>query len=457
MIWPCRGVMGSMKRLGAWPSVAGVLLLLQVPLQLWLSHEEPMGGWASQGLAALAVFSAWSIATVPMLCTLLAARELRMPSGVSRVVFATMTGLAAWTFAVTCVPPLLWHVAPALDPELTVFLMGVGALFAMIGSSFQGVLWPVLFLVLICRIFDWSWALTRPQLTILSGVMLLIVVGRTIAIGRALGRGSRPALSPLLEAFSHSTEKRPEGRTGSGRARRGVAGWRGTRTPSSVVRTALGPPYEHRTLLKEAGSFLCVFGFITLPFWFSYDQVSSNLMVLGFLLIFMPMACITWTLGITTRLAALLSESSGELAEVALLPGAGSAQEQGRVLLRETLLRPIASGAPLLLGYAVVLGRVNAPPAALLPAVLLVVGMVLMFATATLGVLARKFRTAAWPVLGVGLLFWLPGMLALYDLRADRGISITQGLAWLLPLGSLLACLIPWGRLVFLRQRLLYP
>jgi uncharacterized membrane protein len=200
-----------------------------------------------------------------------------------------------------------------------------------------------------------------------------------------------------------------------------------------------------------------MFGFITLPFWFSYDQVLSNLMVLGLLLMFMPMACITWTLGITTRLAALLSESSGELAEVALLPGAGSAQEQGRVLLRETLLRPIASGAPLLLGYAVVLGRVNAPPAALLPAVLLVVGMVLMFATATLGVLARKFRTSAWPVLGVGLLFWLPGMLALYDLRADRGISITQGLAWLLPLGSLLACLIPWGRLVFLRQRLLYP
>jgi len=168
------------------------------------------------------------------------------------------------------------------------------------------------------------------------------------------------------------------------------------------------------------------------------DQLWSNLFVLVWLLL-LPLASCSWMLGITKRLTALLIEPGGELAELALLPGAGSAQEHGRVVLRETLMRRLAWGAPLLAGlvagYAAVLGRVHAPAGALLSGVLLGLGIVLLYATVTW----VSLPASSAPQFGraLGSLAWASYSVRRY-LRADRSFPITQGLAWLLPLGP------PW-------------
>ena len=140
-----------------------------------------------------------------------------------------------------CVPPLVWHDAGARAPELTLAGMCMGALYPLVGPSLGQVLWQPFFAV-ICTVFGWPWALTRAQLTILSVTMLQIFAGRMLAVVHALGRGSRPALSPFFEAINSFVEAGSVARAAQGRARPDAAGWRGARMPASIVRTDLGPP-----------------------------------------------------------------------------------------------------------------------------------------------------------------------------------------------------------------------
>lgn len=434
--------------------VASVALLLLVPIL----YAGPYAFWIYV-FAPMSLCVLWRIYFAPMMLgMLLATHELRVP-GVSRAFVTTVAGLVVWIFALMCVPLLARHDVPAWWPQLALMAVCLGALSALVGSLLQQVLWLALYSVIGGVWVHWPWALTHAQLTILSAAMLLILAGRSVVVGRQLRRGSKPAISLFGESESDAG-------AGSRRAHRVRERWRGARSPGSVVRAVLGPPYERRALLKEVAPFLCLVIVLNVPAAIFFgDQPWSSYMVLAYILMLVPMVAGAWCLGLATRLSALLTEQGAERVELVLLPGAGNAREQGRVLLKETIVRPLSWGAPFIAGmlvaYAAMLWRIHAPAVALVSGVLLVLCMVLLFATIIVGVVARKLSvTRHWMlVMGVwAYLFFVPGTLTLQDLVRSHGSpSLGQLLAWLLLLALLSAALMAWGWQARRFERLLYP
>jgi hypothetical protein len=209
-------------------------------------------------------------------------------------------------------------------------------------------------------------------------------------------------------------------------------------------------------MLRPAAEFLFC-GSVTIMFTGRFPLVLS-----AFILVTVPMFGAAWLLPRLQRLEALLGEPSAEIAELALLPGAGDRKEQGRALLREALVWPMAWEALLLaavaVGYAMLVGRADAEPVAPLPAVILAAGMLLLYAAMTMGVLARILRPVSlWVALGTPFVFHPALLLAVRDLSAHRGnLSSGQTLAWLLPLVLISVCLAAWARHALRRPWLLY-
>lgn len=399
---------------------------------------------------ATLVYGTWLSAAIVPSRLLLVAHELRVP-GVSRTFSLTVLGLAAWTFVVMCAPSVVWSDAPAPWPELILLMICMGCLHTLSSGWLQALIGEAVTLVLLTAWFHWPWAPSREALTILSVAMLLVLAWRIAAVARAVGRGSWPAL----------LGKEVEGRAGReavpffGRTR-AQGGRHGARSPAAVLHTALGPLYGLRTMLRPAAELAISLGVL------SVLTGTFRAALIGYTLMVMPITGGAWLLSRLQRLAALLHEPSAEIAELALLPGAGDRKEQGRALLREALLRPLAWGA-LLLGvfvalYSALLEWAHAEPAATLSAVLLSAGLLLLFAALTMGVLSRKLRSLTLSLaLGAPFIFSPAVLLAVRDLSAHGGsLSVGQGLAWLLTLGPIAAVLIAWARLTLRREWLLY-
>lgn len=448
-------VMSPRRRAYAWPllPIRGPVTLLLVSLLalLLLALKGFPGGPDGQiAMAAVmviqtaAVFSAWAILAQELVKFALTADQLRLP-GLTRALAATVAGVAALTLAVMVVAHAVLHDAPFSWMELTGLMIGMGSLCALFEWSLRWV--PCLGLLIIFPAFlHIPWGLPRGLVTILSFLALLILAGRLAALGHAHRRGVRCAV--LEEALQDGPW--PEARAASAGVR---AGWRGC-PPVAAARSALGPLYGSRAMLKGAAGVLLA-GVAPLA-WIKPDLLSP---VAGGALGLAAMCASLWFLRLATRLAALLEQPGAEMAELALLPGVGSSQQQERTMLREALLRPLAWIALMLGGIlAAYAARIDPPSALLILVVVFSAAMVLLFATVTIGVLARQLRpTHPW-VQAVATLLFFPLLFPSAYSLADRGrLSLWEGLAWGLVLGALCVCLISWARLVRRRARMRVP
>jgi hypothetical protein len=250
-------------------------------------------------------------------------------------------------------------------------------------------------------------------------------------------------------------------------------------TPRGVMRAALGPGYRDRGLLLLVPLAALLAG---AAFWLLWWRLHRSLLCCGTLangqdpafLQLQPYVAQGLTCGSVmlsgiavvllvtriARLAEVFKQSGAELTELALLPGLGGAAMQHALLLRESLLRPLGWFGLWIGGLAgVMLLLLAQVHATLFQFLYVAVGpgiMFLMFAALGFGLLggaldpAARWREWVWSLI---LILWIEFSgwgLALEPARLAGAetlglILLGMGVAWVLLLAGLFACLLRWA------------
>ena len=170
------------------------------------------------------------------------------------------------------------------------------------------------------------------------------------------------------------------------------------------------------------------------------------------------------------RSGELLWNQQGEIADLAILPGLGDTRCQRRALLHEALIRPLIHYTAWFCGVTgswwvlVWTGRAPVQSILLLPE--LMVSMLMLFATMSVGVLSSQldrlsmwFKGAAWvstiPAFFslISLQLWSFGLL--HAPASPSSLLIWQSIANVSIVGGMAVCLITWGIQLSRRPNLL--
>jgi hypothetical protein len=418
----------------------------------------------------------------------LSANELRVPR-VLRTLCFTLSGLAAWTVFELLAPIVALH-GPYLQWLLFIFY---GICAGILVALFRGTYFELPILLSYGAVeFDASMgsSIVSPKWVELLAITLpLLIAWRLRVLIRALRTDAHGDLflRSLVATEGWNLPARwsvGSRATASSGARQVLTAWRRAvfgenrdsrqrtvdRSSTGVWRVSLGPLYERRVSLI----LLC---FAPLPIMLSlathaYTIASTKSLTIP-VLVSLPFLCgifgVMFFLNRVRRLADLLYSPSGEIADLALLPGLGGRWLlQRRALLREVLVRPLSYyGLCLggLVGSCWVLLRLG--QAQIEPILFLVVppsAMLLLFAMLTVGVLSGRLgRDSAW--FNGSMYFLLPPMLlSMFASLGPRpphewtaSLSTWLSIVWLIVLGAMAACLVRWGIQLSRRPNLLCP
>ena len=411
---------------------------------------------------------------------LLSAIELRVP-GVLRMLCLTLSGFAAWTILELLAPIVVLH-GPYLQWLLFVFCaICTGVLAALFRGTYFDI--PILLAggAVDIHAAMGSSIVSPKWVELLTVAMPFLIAWRLRVLIRALRSAAHDDLflRSLAAVEGCNTPARWSGgsrATASSGARQVLTAWRravfgentglrqGTvdRSPTGVWRVSLGPLYERRVSWILSG-------FAPVPILILLGSHASTVMFVQFFSCFVlvgsALACfgVIFLVNRVRRLADLLGNPSGEIADLALLPGLGGRWLQRRALLREALLRPLAY-------YGLCLGGMVGSWWALLrlsqasieTILFLAVppsAMLMLFAMMNVGVLSGRLGRDStriydsvcfviFPVFlfmdaGLGSLNWTPSL------------SGWLSIAWVTVLGAMTACLIRWGIQLSRRRNLL--
>ena len=396
---------------------------------------------------------------------LLSANELRMPR-VPRMLGLTLSGFAAWTLFELLVPIVVLH-GPYLQWLLfIVFAICTGVLVALFrGTWFEAAIFLTCAAVNLVAAMGSS-VVSTTWVALLTVAMPFSIAWRSRVLIRALRSGTHRDL------FSRSLAATDGGspltrRSVSSRATVGSSAHTADRSSTGVWRVSLGPLYERRM----SWILLC---FAPIPIMLSlasraYTVAFAKLITIPLLTSLPLLVGIMGVMFLQTRvrrLADLLCNPSGEIADLALLPGVGGRGWQRRALLREVLVSPLSQyGLCLggLVGSCWVLSRLG--QAQIEPILFLVVpssALLLLFAMMTVGVLSGRLgRDSTW--FNGSIFFLAPPMF--FSLFTSKGIlsrhdwtpslSTWQSIVWVIVLGTMAACLVRWGLQLGRRPNLL--
>jgi hypothetical protein len=400
---------------------------------------------------------------------MLSAIELRVPR-VLRMLCFTSSGLAAWTVFELLTPIVVLH-GPYVQWLLFIFYaIGAGILAALFrGTHFET---PISLSCMAVSLYAsmGSHAVSPEWVEIPAVVMPFLIAWRLKVLIRALCSGSHGHLFRSLVAEGWSMTNRwnaasgapassgvppaaPAGRRAVFGENNGLRQHNADQSSTCVLRVSLGPLYERRA----SRILLC---YAPAPIVILLGSHASTAMFLEYLK-FPVLVCVP-SLGLSgvvfvrnrvRRLADLLCNPSGEIPELALLPGLGGRWLQRRALLREALVRPLAYYG-LCLGGIVwscwVLLRVSQIP--IEPILFLAVppsAMLMLFAMLTVGVLSRRLaRDSVW--FDFSLAFLMPTMSFsilrfLFPHDSTPSLPTWQSIVWVTVLGAMAACLVRWG------------
>jgi hypothetical protein len=473
---------------------AGWILLLAV---FEMIHLATLGGLRDRGrfvfspnallLAAMApmVMVMWTTVGQYQARWALSANELRVPH-VLRTLCFTLSGFAAWTVFELLAPIVVLH-GPYLQWLLFIFCaICTGILAALFRGTYFEL--PIL---LSCGAVDvdasmGSSVASQKWVELLAIAMPFLIAWRLRVLIRALRSDTQGDL--FLRSLAATEGWNMPARwsvgsraTASSGARRVLTAWRRAvfgenrdsrhstvdRSSTGVWRVSLGPLYDSRV----SSILLC---FVPLPIVLSLATHAHTVALTKSLaipvLVGLPflcgMLCVMFLLKRVRRLADLLYSPSGEIADLALLPGLGDRWLLRHALLRQVLVRPLSYyGLCLggLVGSCWVLLRLGqtqiepilflvAPPAAMLQ----------MFAMMTVGVLSGRLgRDSAWfngsmyfsPFLM--LLSMFAGLGSLPPHECTASLSAWLSIVWVIVLGAMAACLVRWGIQLSRRPNLL--
>jgi hypothetical protein len=228
----------------------------------------------------------------------------------------------------------------------------------------------------------------------------------------------------------------------------------GKQSAAAAFRCALGSPRASSEKSLIAMAIPIVLSF--LPHKTAIESLRSTFHSVAFLFAF---AGVTPVVARARRLADLLWNQQGEIADVALLPGLGDARSQRRAFLQAALIRPalhyVLWFCAVASSWLILARTVQAPIQAILLLPELMCSILMLFATLSVGVLSRHLgRSSVWfkgfaYVLAIPAVFWTIWRLwILGPVRAPTSMPsllIWESLANVLMIGGMVVCLIVWG------------
>lgn len=416
------------------------------------------------------VMAIWTIVGQCHAKLVLSASELRAPR-VLRTLCLTSSGFAAWTVFELLVPIVVLH-GPYLQWLLFIFYaLCAGVLVALFRNTwFEIPIW-----------FSWiavdihasmgSSVVSSKWVECLAVTLPLLIAWRLRVLLRALHTGTHGDLLRSLAAersimtAKWSSDSRATASSGVRQVvpawRRAVFGERRQRTvdrsSADVWRVSLGPLYERRVswiLLCFAPALI-----MTSLAPHAYTVAFAKLLTIP-VFVSLPFLCgimgVVFLLTRVRRLADLLQDPSGEIADLALLPGLGDHGLLRRALLREALVPPLSYYGLCLGGLAGscwVLWRLGQTQ--IDPILFLVVppsALLLLFAMLTVGVLSGRLgRDSSW--FNGSIFFVLPPTLLSMFARVGSqpphqwmaNLPTWLSIVWLIVLGAMAACLVRWA------------
>jgi hypothetical protein len=183
-------------------------------------------------------------------------------------------------------------------------------------------------------------------------------------------------------------------------------------SPVEVVRTCLGPTYMPASIGRRSLRYLYEVGLTALPLAVTLSR--SRGWHFGWRVTLLLLIVALW-FNCDMRVAAVLHSASGEVAELALLPGLGQRRAQLRTLLRAALGTPLAVTAGIVILGIFALMAEQRPLAASLTTLLWVACACLLAIASMLIVLARRPRPGLWvelllmAALCAALVWWMGG------------------------------------------------
>lgn len=437
-------------------------------------------------MSAEIAFYMWFVAGSYHARLALAASQLRVP-GVWRMLCCSLGVLAIWTLAGMLVPVVVLHGQIFLWVGVISCEIGAGLLVvAFAGSRFQGLIFFSCFGVSSCLIWpEQVSSVSRQLIAILAVVTPFLIAWRLRVLVRGLRAGfygvfflsTAPGRLNMIEGWIVSP--RAPKQAGPDRAwtawwttvfaeRAGLRRRSVSRSPADAFRVALGPLYRR----IEVWLWLILFA---APILLSFRSRALNIISMLF---FMGMVSFNWAaIGVTLvvfrvrRLADFLENQSGEISDLALLPGLGNRRVQRRAMLLEVLVRPLVHYA---LAMGIVIGGwwllvrlVGMPLQPILTLTLLSCGMLMMLATMSIGVLSRRLdRVGPWSNVLASLLMVCTGCVSFpaplacavglgcgHDLMPSPPVWVN--LLWLPVLAAMAACLVMWTAQLNRRDNLL--
>ena len=413
----------------------------------------------------------------------LAATELCVPR-VLRMLCFTSGGLATWTLLELIAPIVVLHGPYVVWVEFIFYAICAGLLVALFtGTRFET---PISFscIALAFAASMGSQTVSPEWIEVPAVALPFLIAWRLRVLIRALSTGSHGDLFRSFAAPGSNMTARwsaASGSPASSGARQVLSAWRRAlfgekavfrqgnvdRSSTEVLHVSLGPLYERRVSLI----LLC---FAPVPIMVSLAAHPYTVAFAKFLeipvLVSVPslwgLFGVIFLLKRVRRLADLLGNPSGEISDLALLPGLGGRWLQRRALLREALVHPLAYyGLCLggLVGSCWVLLRLSQAP--IEPILFLIVppfAMLTLFVMITVGVLSGRLgRDSAW--FGGAVCFLLPPMfLSMFTglgSVSPRGcapsLSTWQSIVWVAVLGAMVVCLVRWGLELSRRSNLL--
>ena len=427
------------------------------------------------------VMAIWTIVGQCHAKLVLSASELRAPR-VLRTLCLTSSGFAAWTIFELLVPIVVLH-GPYLQWLLFIFYaLCAGVLVALFRNTwFEIPLWASWIAVDIHASMGSS-IVSSTWVECLAVTLPLLIAWRLRVLLRALHTGThgdllrslaaeRSIMTAKWSAHSHAAAS-------AGDARQVVPAWQRAffgeihqrtvdRSSAVAWRVSLGPLYERRVswiLLCFAPALIML-----LLASHAYTVAFAKLFTIP-VFVSLPLLCgimgAVFLQARVRRLADLLQVPSGEIADLALLPGLGDQWLVRRALLREALVPPLSYyGLCLggLVGSCWVLWRLG--QAQFDPILFLVVppsALLLLFAMLTVGVLSgRLSRDSSW-FNGSAFFVVPPTFLSMFAGVGPRpahqwtaNLPTWLSIIWLIVLGTMAACLVRWAIQLTRRPNLL--
>jgi hypothetical protein len=413
----------------------------------------------------------------------LSAIELRVPRALRMLCF-TLSGLAAWTLLELIAPIVILHGPYFMWLEFMFYAICAGFLAALFTGTHFGT--PITFsCIAVAFIASMGSHTVSPQWVEIPAVALpFLIAWRLRVLIRVLRAGSHGDLVRSLAAVGSNMTDRwsaDSGAPASSGAHQVLTTWRRAvfgdntglrqrnvdRSSVEVLRVSLGPLYERRV----SWILLC---FAPIPIMILLGSHARFFKSPALVLVpFLGLFAAFFLLNRVRRLADLLCNPSGEISDLALLPGLGGRSLQRRALLREALVRPLAYYGLFLSGMVgscwVLLGLSQATIDPILFLAAPPFAVLMLFAMMTVGVLSGRLgrystwfdRSAFFVIPPMFLSFAGLGFLSSHDwtpsLSTWQRIAwvAVAGVMWVTVLGVMAACLIRWGIQLSRRPNLL--